>query len=458
MGLHWKHSIDTFAEKVSGGRWVAYPWLCYILRHVRYAIARGGARIIINAPPRHGKSEAISHWLPVWYLHYRPQDSIILASYGDRYAETWGRKVRDTIEEHCRKWVTIRGDRNSASDWLTTKGGGMRCAGAGGSLTGRGGHLLVIDDPHKDWIEATSETTLERIIDWYYSVFYTRAEPGASIVIIQTRWTPNDLTGHLLGAKTEPWDLIKLPALAEVDDPLGRAVDDALCPQRYPEDELRRMRSVHAARGSRTFEGMYQQRPSPPGGNMVKRSMVGYWHELPDDLHSWIQVWDCTFGTTGNSYVVGQTWARNRSKFFLIDQYRGKIDFIATLKQVRRAREKWPLVRSVHVEKAANGYAVVRSLQDEMPGITDYSVKGKSKEERLFEVLDLFGTNSVLIPDPAKHHWVREYESELLSFPSSVTDDQVDCTSMALDILWTRRANLNMIIPIEESSDHWMIT
>lgn len=153
-------------------------------------------RLIVEMPPRHGKSNLVSHALPVWFLERFPHKHVILGAYESRFAGSWGRKVRDTITEHPDTLrVRVRRDVASTSEWITTKGGGMITAGVGGPITGRGGDLMIIDDPVKNMTDARSRQKQETNADWYRSVIRTRLAPGASIVIIQTRWHEDDLSG-----------------------------------------------------------------------------------------------------------------------------------------------------------------------------------------------------------------------------------------------------------------------
>jgi hypothetical protein len=235
---------------------------------------RGYAGIIISEPPRHGKSTHCSHWFPAWFLGRYPQKNVILTSYEADFAASWGRKVRDTLQEHGKRefGVTVRADSSSASRWETTAGGGMITAGAGGAITGRGAHLLVIDDPVKNAEEAASMTIRDSVWDWYLTTARTRVEPGGFQVIIMTRWHPDDLVGRLLkqmqeDPKADRFAVVDLPALAEGDDPLGRAPGEPLWPERYDAEELER---IKATLGTRAWSSLYQQRPvDAPEGTPV---------------------------------------------------------------------------------------------------------------------------------------------------------------------------------------------
>ena len=155
-----------------------------------------------------------------------------------------------------------------------TAGGGMYCCGIGGPLLGRGFDVAIIDDPVKNAEEARSEAVRQRNVDWYQTTLRTRAEPGASIILIMQRWDELDLAGHLLSSSErggEQWEVISLPAVAEEDDWLGREPGEALWPEKYTVEMLERIRGVI---GPDIYEALYQTRPKPPGGQMYKQEWI----------------------------------------------------------------------------------------------------------------------------------------------------------------------------------------
>ncbi|MFC9497630.1 terminase large subunit domain-containing protein [Streptomyces sp. NPDC056982] len=232
-------------------------------------------QVMITCPPRHGKSQRASRWGPLWYLRRHPTARVMLASYGADLADDHGRWVRDQLRDHSQT-LGIRLDDGSRAanrfDLEQPRGssvrGGMVTAGVGGSLTGKGFSLGIIDDPFKGSDDANSPAQRERVWNWYQSVFYTRRAPGASIVLINTRWHEDDLSGRILATEPENWLLIDLPALAmSEDDPLGRSVGEALWPEQYDADELAR---THKAVGERVWWALYQQQPRPLEGGVWK--------------------------------------------------------------------------------------------------------------------------------------------------------------------------------------------
>lgn len=450
----WRLNVSTFAERVSRGRWIAFPWLEYLLDVVQDKIAQGGARILINAPPRHGKSESIAHWLPSWFLDWNPRARVILASYSDTYAARWGLAVRDEFAEDKPTWTRIRPDKSLVSDWQTKDGGGMRSVGVGGSVTGHGADLLVIDDPHKDWEEAMSLTARSRVHDWVEGTIAPRLEPGGSIVLIQTRWHEDDETGRLAAKEDEHWDLLKFPALSEGEgDLLGRGVDVPLCPERYPFEVLDEIRR---ARGSYRWAGLYQQRPAPIRGGIIRRDWFGYWQPgdgIPSDAR-WIISIDPTQKQSGTSFFVAQVWAAASGKYFLVDQFRSRVSFLESIHAILKLRQKWPQVEEVVVEESANGPALIDALKSSVPGLQSRPAKS-SKEARLLAISGIAESGSIFLP--ASVDWLDAFIQEVILFPNAANDDQVDSMTMAITWLSTKTAaTFDFVIPSSGSrSNLW---
>lgn len=426
------------AYHVSRGRWIPARHLLYTSRKLVDISARRIRRLIVTEPPRHGKSELISKYFPAWYLGMFPDEKIILTSYEADFASSWGRKARDTIEEFGEQLfgVRVRQDSSAANRWeIAGYGGGMVTAGAGGPITGKGGNVIIIDDPFKNAEEANSKTIRDKVWDWYQSTLYTRLEPGGALIIVQTRWHEDDLVGRLLNpeyGEVEDWEIINLPAIAEKNDVLGRKLGEALWPERFNPQELARIKKTV---GSYWWNALYQQRPSPPEGSIINRNWWKLYKTLPGDLDEMLQSWDCSFKETADgSFVVGQVWGRRGADKYLLDQFRARADFTATIKAIRTMSAKWPQARLKLIEEAANGPAVISSLKQEIAGIVPVRARG-SKEARLHAVSPDIEAGNVYIPDPSIAPWVHDYIEELAMFPNAANDDQVDATSQALDRL-----------------------
>jgi hypothetical protein len=265
----WRGAPHTFACQASAGRWQCYSWLRALGRRIHELVGRRRGRLIVNAPPQHGKSEFISHWVPTWYLDLFPHHSVILASYGAAYAAEWGRRVRNELAHN--PWVRTRLSRDStaAEHWHTTDGGAMYTAGIDGPLSGRPGNLLIIDDPIKTWEQACSAMYRRRCVEWFESTFYTRRQEDSTIIVVMTRWHPEDLTGYLRTRHADTWEHLCLPALAGPGDALGRPVGAALCPERFGADALEASKTSPAV-----WQAMYQQDPLHLGIGRVYQSFT----------------------------------------------------------------------------------------------------------------------------------------------------------------------------------------
>ncbi|KPK67244.1 hypothetical protein AMJ82_11030 [candidate division TA06 bacterium SM23_40] len=392
---------------------------------------------MINMPPQHGKSSLLSHWLPTWYLEAFPEHWVIITSHEAKLAAHWGRKIRDTFSSRQQLLTKARQDVRAASRWYTAHGGGLIAAGVGGAITGYPGHLMIIDDPFKNWEQAQSVTYRRRVLEWFQSTFYTRAQENATMILIQTRWHQADLAGWLLKEHSDPWKLIKLPAIAEDNDPLGRKIGAPLCEHRFSEKELMLRRK---AVGERVWAGMFQQRPRPAEGTIFKEEWLRYWDALPDRFDRIIQSWDMSFkDADSSSFVVGQIWGAVSGNYYLLDQRRDRLDFVATLHAIPPLSQRWPEARRKLVEDKANGPAIISALKSQIPGLIAVNPKG-SKEARAQAVAPLWESGNVWIPNPKLYPWVAEFIDEVTTFPSSANDDQVDAMSQALSDLDDSRA------------------
>jgi predicted phage terminase large subunit-like protein len=260
-------SPGTFAQLTSQGKWQPARHLVYLDRAILDAIDQAAAGqldgLVVSMPPQHGKSELCSKYLPAWYLGIYPDRRVILTSYEADFASTWGRKARDVLERHGGIFgVRVSKRSGAVHRWdLDGHDGGMTTAGVGGPITGRGAHLLIIDDPIKNDEEARSATCRQKQWDWWQSVASTRLRPGGLVVVIQTRWHRDDLTGRILLHAIENgqrWRQIKFPAIAEDKDELGRQPGEALWPEMYPAEKLE---MVKASRTNYYWAAMYQQNP-----------------------------------------------------------------------------------------------------------------------------------------------------------------------------------------------------
>ena len=407
-------------------------------------------RLMVFMPPQNGKSELVSRCLPAFILGKRPTTKIIACSYADALASQMNRDVQRIID--CKQYgelfptVGLSGKnvrsvaqgswlRNNDIFEIVGHGGRYRSAGVDGGITGMGAEIFIIDDPIKNQKEAMSPTIRNKCAAWYRNDVFTRLRGADSgVLITQTRWHEGDLSGYLLDLSEEmedadDWEVLSIPALNEdgpsEDDP--RQIGEPLWPKFYPVSYLKTVK----AQSEQTWNALYQQRPSSPEGNMIRRDWISYYDDLPDGATDWLQSWDLTFKKTkSGSFVVGQVWCKKDGALYLVDQRRERLDFPGTLQAIKAMKEKYPQTKRILVEDAANGPGIIATLKDKISGIIPVSTKGESKESRLNAVSHFFEAGNVKIPRLPP--WVASFVEELVTFPNARTDDQVDAASQAL--------------------------
>ena len=443
----WRDFLHTYAMKVSRNSWKYYKWLHYLCPLLEEFAYKPRGRLILNVPPRHGKSHTSSMWLPAWYLNRLPEHKVMLTSYEADYAATWGGKVRDIAlaEPELSGIHFPPRSRPAMGEWSTVEGGGMFTAGAGGPITGRGAHHIIIADPHKNYEEACSETMLVKLQNWYESTLYTRQEPNASLIIIQTRWTENDLTGWLLEEKaSENWTHVSIPALC-VDpetDPIHRQLGEALVPERY---DTQALHDIQTNMDASIFAGLYQQDPQPPGGAIWERQWFteSHWTSPLDLPYRWDEIAlsvDAAFkDKTTSSFVVLQVWGRLRDHYYLLDQRREHLNFVRTCDVIiDTIRDRnWYGITTINIEDKANGIPIIEVLKAMLElqrlEINAITPRG-SKEARGRAASPAIRQGRVHIPVPSvRHPWVKEYLREVCLFPNAKHDDQFDCTSQMVN-------------------------
>lgn len=400
-------------------------------------------RVMVFLPPRHSKSETVSRLFPAYYLYRHPDRFVGIASYGADLAYTLSRSARDHYE---RGGGLLHRAAKAVKYWLTRLLGGLWAAGVGGPATGKGYHLGIVDDPLKDWKEASSETIRGRIKDWWSTVWATREEPGGAQVIVQTRWHEDDLSGWLLaleaeaiaeGDEPERWYIVNLPAIADPDDaptypesctvhPDWREPGAALCPERYPLERLHRMRRRI---GEFFFGALFQQRPRPRDGGMFSGSP-----QIVDAVPTGaarIRYWDKAGAAPGKGdYTVGVLVAYLDGITYIEDVVRGQWPAAERNAKIRETAElDRARGRVVHHIEQPPGLAkeatdvVIRLLQ----GFTVFAdpVKG-DKVERAEPFAAQWQAGNVKL---VRGLWNRAYLEELRSFPNGKNDDQVDGSS-----------------------------
>lgn len=457
-------SPSRMAMRLSANRWKPYRHLVLLNRYLNDLASRRILRLLVTMPPRHGKSWTCSRYFPASYLARFPHHRVLLSSYEGRFAGRWGGMVRDTITANqSLLGLTISSASKSKSEWdFVGTDGGMMTAGAGGAITGKGANLFIIDDPVKNAQDAASPDIQENQREWYQAVASTRLEPDVDdptlvgvVLLIMTRWHEGDLGGWLLneyGVVEDggDWTVLNLPAIAEDDnDLLGRHEGEALCPERFPLPELeKKKREV----GSVTWAALYQQRPSPKGGNVFKRVHFRYFDYMHADqdyyvlrdrdtngaeLEHFIPVASCwRFQTvdlaatkkTESDWSVVSTWAVTpptadlASKLLLLAVDRIRLDPTQHLQLLFRNHATWkPTFQSI--DEKTFGIGLIESGRRAGLRVKPCEAEG-DKYARALLATALLEAHHVYFDKEAD--WYSDWENELLVFDNGEFDDQVD--------------------------------
>ena len=443
LRIAWMSDPASMAHHLTSGRFQVPPHLRLLSKAVAEAV-RSGGRLLVEMPPRHGKSETVSVWTPIWLLNAYPRRKVMLASYEADFAAGWGRRARNLIEEHKdRLLVRLADDSTAANRWNTPEGGGMTTAGAGGSLTGRGADLLIVDDPHKNAEEAYSTTHRDRAWEWWTTTALTRLEPGAAVIVVGTRWHEDDLIGRILTQGGPAWRRIRLPALAEENDLLGRAPGEALWRERYSEADLR---LVQGNIGDRAWQGLYQQRPFGDGATFFQRDWLKHRYsvvadgvyELPDgkrvklaDLNRFATVdLAVSLKTSADYSVIGTFGVTNDRRLLVLGIDRARREGPDLIPAIQRALAKWG-TPVVWIEKTGFQLAIVQEARRKGVSTRELTAD-RDKVSRALPTTAAFEGGKILLPRSAP--WLEAFENEVLAFPHGDHDDQVDVLAYAVTV------------------------
>jgi predicted phage terminase large subunit-like protein len=414
------------AESLSDGAWRRYRHLDFISDKIAQVRERP-LRLIVSLPPGHGKSLLLSHWVPVWYLAEWPDRRIGLATYESSFGSYWGGLVRDTIADKSQELsLELSRDTTAKNYWSLTSGGSMFATGVGGPITGRRLNLLLIDDPIKNIAEAESQVYRESLWKWYLTVARTRLFQDGSIIVIMTRWHEDDLVGRLLEQQTEEWEHIKLPALAEESDPLGRKVGEPLCPEMFDLPHLEVLRETVGGTTGRYWVALYQQRPSAQEGSIFKIDWWQYHKELPQ-FTTVRQYWDTAFKARKTSdWSVCLTLGKYETGVCVLDMWRGQVEYPELIRMMKAKYDQFH-PQAVKVEDAASGQSAIQSLtRDSSIPVVKITAEG-SKESRANMITGLCEAKRVSLPERAD--WLAVFLDELTNFPGGKHDDIVDVFS-----------------------------
>ena len=388
-------------------------------------------RLIINMPPRHTKSEFASYLLPAWMVGRRPKLKIIQATHTGELAIRFGRKAKNLIDSPEYKKIfetSLQEDSKAAGRWETAQGGEYFAAGVGGAITGRGADLLIIDDPHSEQ-DAMSEQSLENAYEWYTSGPRQRLQPGASIVLVMTRWSTKDLTAQLLKAQKEvkgdQWEVVEFPALMD---------HGPVWPEYWDQEELEK---VKATLPVKKWNAQWMQQPTSDEGAIIKREWWRiYDKEYIPPLQHVIQSYDTAFlkkETADFSAIT--TWGifypdeDSGANLLLLDSVKGRYEFPELRRRALQQYKYWQ-PETVIVEAKASGLPLMYELrQMDIPVVSFTPSKGHDKHSRINAVAPLFESGMIWAPD---QKFAEEVIEECAAFPHGDHDDLVDTMTQAV--------------------------
>ena len=409
-------------------------------------------RLLIQAPPRSGKSELFSRRFPAWAFGQNPDLQMIAASYSSDLSSRMNRDVQRIIdsEEYAgafpnttlngKNIQTVAGQslRNSEIFEIVGSKGAYRSAGVGGGITGMGADIAIMDDPVKDAKEANSQTVRDSVWDWYTSTFYTRLSPKSGILLGMTRWHEDDLAGRLLNEMQnggDQWRVVSFPAIAEQDEE-HRLEGEALHPERY---DLTHLSKIRKAVGTQTWNALYQQRPSSKGGDIIKGKWFKRYSQLPR-FDRVILVADTAQKTKEhNDYSVIIVAGLSRDGgIYLINLIRGKWEAPELEAKVADTWAKYRHmdVSCLYVEDKSSGTSLIQTIQRKQSIPVIGIQVDKDKYTRVLGVQGYIESGYVYIPEDAE--WVADFVDECEKFTATDShkhDDQVDTLVMVINQL-----------------------
>ncbi|CAO3412880.1 phage terminase large subunit [Azospirillum doebereinerae] len=446
--------IHRSFQTVTPGTAYRHNWhIDAIAWHLQGCLTGRIRRLVITLPPRYLKSVCASVAFPAWALGHDPGRRIIAASYAQELAAKHARDCRAVMESGWYREVfpSTRLDpaKNTELEFATTARGFRLATSVGGTLTGRGGTLILIDDPMKPG-EAMSEARRAAVRDWYDGTLYSRLDDKTTgvIVLIMQRLHLDDLVGHVLGK--EEWVRLDLPAIAETPQsiPIGdgemheRAVGEVLHPEREPLDTLDR---IKATLGSLVFSAQYQQAPVPAGGTLVKWAWFRRYGLVPERQRGdqVVQSWDTAAKASElNDYTVCSTWLVRGPSYFLLDVRRERLEFPALRRQVVELADLHR-ADAVLIEDKGSGTQLIQELRHEGMVRPIAILPEADKVTRLHGQTARIEAGQVLLP--AEAPWLDDFQAEVLAFPHGRHDDQVDSLSQFLAWVSQREWNVPRI-------------
>jgi predicted phage terminase large subunit-like protein len=460
--LNWlmREHLVYFAQRcfqyLNPGERFIWGIYLYAIAYALERVAKGETkRLIISLPPRHLKSIMASVAFPAWLLGHDPTKKIVSASYGADLSELYSVQTRDVILSswYRRLFPLTLLDRRrlSVDEFHTTKRGLRIATTVGGALTGRGGNIVIIDDPMKAK-DAASQAIRDAVWDWFTGTVVTRLNNPSddAIVVIAQRLHEDDLIGRLLEAGG--WEHLSLPAVATDGQSIPiwgdlsweREAGQLLHPDRIDEKALKQIKKEL---GTYHYSAQIQQQPIPIEGNLVRIDWFRRYQERRplEGYEAIVQSWDTAqVPGAANDYSVCTTWGVLDGRFHLLHVYRGQIDYPTLRRFTVEYRKQWK-AGPVIVERAGSGISLYQDLRVQgLNWIFQLGTEGMDKQSRLAQQSAKMEAGMVVLPKEAP--WLAEYEKEMAGFPNAKHDDQVDSTSQFLRAYdWNPRLILGLV-------------
>lgn len=414
--------------------------------------AKRSPRLILTAPPQHGKSELTSRRMPAYAFGKNPDLRIAGTAYSADLAESFStdiQKIIDSVEYSsifpgtrilAENSKSAHAKRSTKEFTIVGHRGNYRAVGRLGPLTGRPVEILIVDDPLKDFEEAMSETIRESSWNWLVTTAMSRLQEGGGVIVMATRWHEDDIIGRLQDREKGRWKVINFPAIAESDETHRRA-GEPLSIQRYSLESLISIRDGGLI-NSYQWAALYQQHPSPLGGGIFKRDDWRFYDPesiADEDFDEIVQSWDCTFKETKKSdFVSGQVWGYRGASKYLVDRVNDRMTFSATKGAIRTMSAKHPLAHRKYIEDKANGPAIIDDLKLEISGMIAVEPEG-GKISRAHAVSGEVEAHNVFLPGKKNEQgafvplsWVHDFIEQHAGFPGAAHDDDVDACTQAL--------------------------
>jgi predicted phage terminase large subunit-like protein len=459
IALDFPTFIHMVFQTVVGGQQYLPNWHVLAMAHyLRRCVTGEIRRLVINLPPRNLKSICASVALPAWILAHDPTKRIICLSYSSELAAKHSRECKAVIESNWYRRVfatRISCEKNTETNFQTTRGGFRFATSVGGTLTGIGGNVVVVDDPLSSG-DAYSEAKRTGTNEWFDSVVYSRLDDKREgiIIVVSQRQHVDDLTGHVL--QSGSWNQLILPAIAEVEERIQigpgrfhiRRPGDLLHEEREPRAVLEQMK---AESGSHKFAAQYQQCPTPEDGEIIKWQWFEFYDEVPERQSGdrIVQSWDTALKSGNhNDYSVCLTFLVRGNDYYLLDVFRERLKYPDLKRHIIQLADAYG-AHSYIIEDKGSGTSVIADIRDSVHANISKPIAYMpvaDKVTRMMAQSAKIEARQVHLPRRAP--WLSEFHDEVLQFPYGRNDDQVDALAQFLDWIDQRKRNRVIIVPL----------